>query len=428
MQHTHETAHAPLDQSMTNADTSTTPKDEAHDHADATSRAAAPVPRRWTRRHRVIAAIGTTLALSGAAFAVIVGDEVPGSAAPATPTVPRMEEGAILIPTTFRDRAKITTAPATKVALTPVLRVVGTVTFDPSHEAAVGTRLRGFVRKLHKLEGDSVKAGDVLAEIESADLGEAQAQVASLRAQGLAAQRNASRERDLAEKRLTTARELEVAEAELGAHKALLGAAQQRVTALGGSGAGPFGVFLLKAPIDGTVVERRVSAGQSVEEHLVAFRVVDLDHLWVELSVFEQRLRDVAKGDRVHIHPLANPKNEIHGKVAYVGDQLDLDTRSAVVRVEIDNRERKIRPGQSVTAELFSSAPASQHLVIPSEALTFVDGKPSVFVAISPERIVPRNVELGPADETLQAITKGLEEGEMVVTTGVFALKSELFR
>ncbi|MFO0592514.1 MAG: efflux RND transporter periplasmic adaptor subunit [Polyangiaceae bacterium] len=375
-----------------------------------------------------MAAITGAVALAGAGFAVLVGNEEPAPAAPATVTVPRMEDGVIVIPTAFLARAKITTAPVTKAALAPVVRVVGTVSFDPSHEAAVGTRLRGFVRKLHKLEGDSVQAGDVLAEIESADLGEAQAQVASLRAQGLAAERNAKRERDLSDKRLTTARELEVAEAELGAHKALLGAAQQRVAALGGAGSGPFGVFLLKAPIAGTVVERRVSAGQSVEEHLVAFRVVDLDHLWVELSVFEQRLRDVAKGDRVHIHPLAEPSLEIEGKIAYVGDQIDLDTRSAIVRVEIDNRARKIRPGQSVTAELFSSAPASEHITIPSSAVTFVDGKPSVFVALAPDRIVPRAVELGPADETRQAITKGLAEGDVVVTDGVFALKSELFR
>ncbi len=405
----------------------TNASDTAVDTPAKTPPMAAPV-RRWSRRHRVAAALGGAVLLAAPAVGVFLGDEEPAPAATAVHMVPRMEEGTIVLPTAFRDRAKIATAPATKAEITPVLRVVGTVSFDPSHEAAVGTRLRGFVRKLHKLEGDAVRAGDVLAEIESADLGEAQAQVASLRAHGLAAQRNATRERELADKRLTTARELEVAEADLGAQRALLGAAQQRVTALGGSASGPFGVFLLRAPIAGTVVERRVSAGQSVEEHLVAFRVVDLDHLWVELSVFEQRLRDVARGDRASIRPLAEPDKEIEGKVAYVGDQIDLDTRSATVRVEIDNRARQLRPGQSVTAEIRSSAPAAQHLTVPAEAVTFVDGKPTVFVATNPERIVPRAVELGPADASRQAITRGLGEGEIVVTTGVFALKSELFR
>lgn len=389
---------------------------------------ASPPGSRWKRRHRVAAALGGAVLLLAPVVGVLIGDAEEAPAATAVAVVPRMDEGTIVVPPAFRERAKIATAPATRATITPVLRVVGTVTFDPSHEAAVGTRLRGFVRKLHKLEGDAVQAGDVLAEIESADLGEAQAQVASLRAQGLAAQRNASRERDLSQKRLTTARELEVAEAELGAQKALLGAAQQRVAALGGSASGPFGVFLLRAPLAGTVVERRVSAGQSVEEHLVAFRVVDLDHLWVELSVFEQRLRDVARGDRVVIRPLAEPDKEIEGKVAYVGDQIDLDTRSAAVRVEIDNRARQLRPGQSVTAEIRSSAPSAQHLTVPAEALTFVDGRPTVFVATDAERVVPRAVELGPADTTRQAITRGLTEGEQVVTAGVFALKSELFR
>ncbi len=98
------------------------------------------------------------------------------------------------------------------------------------------------------------------------------------------------------------------------------------------------------------------------------------------------------------------------------------------MRVQIDNTARKLRPGQSVTAEIRSSAPAAEHLTVPSESVTFVDGKPTVFVATGGDRVVPRAVELGPSDATRQAISKGLTEGEQIVTQGVFALKSELFR
>lgn len=410
-------AHAPL------APLAPPPDAAAHEEAGA----ARGSPARAARRRRLGAIAVGAAVLAGVLVGVIVGREDPAPVAHAAVEVPHVEGDAIVLPKGFRERVGIEIAPVARESLAPVLRVVGTATLDPAHVAAAGTRLRGMVRKLHKLEGDAVKAGDLLAEIESADLGEAQASVAALRAHRQAAERNAKRERGLAEQKLTTARELEVAEAELKEQRALLSAAQQRVAALGGAG-GPFGVYMLRAPIDGTVVERHVSAGQSVDQDLVAFRVADLDHLWVELSVFERRLHEVQRGDRVAIRPLADPSDAIEGRVAYVGDQIDLDTRSAMVRIEIDNHERKLRPGQSVTAEIRSSAPAKPQVTVPQQAITFVDGKATVFVAVADDRIVPRPVELGAGDGARQAVVEGLSEGDRIVTKGVFALKSELFR
>ena len=59
------------------------------------------------------------------------------------------------------------------------------------------------------------------------------------------------------------------------------------------------GTVLLRSPLEGTVVERHVHAGQSVDSHLVAFRVANLDHLWVDLQVFESNLEAIRKGDPV---------------------------------------------------------------------------------------------------------------------------------
>lgn len=381
-----------------------------------------------TRRRRLGALFAGAAVIAGALVGLLVGREDPAPAAHAAAEVPHVEGDTIVLPAGFRERAGIEIQEVTRASLTPVLRVVGTVSLDPAHVAAAGTRLRGMVRKLHKLEGDTVKAGDLLAEIESADLGEAQASVSALRAHRLAAERNAKRERELSEQKLTTARELEMAEAELKEQRALLTAAEQRVTAFGGGHGGPFGVYMLRAPIDGTVVERHVSAGQSVEDHLVAFRVADLDHLWVELSVFERRLHEVKRDDRVVIRPLADPEVEIGGRVAYVGDQIDLDTRSAVVRIQIDDHERRLRPGQSVTAEIQGSAPATPRITVPHEAITFVDGRATAFVAVADDKIVPRPIELGATDGVRQAVVGGLKDGDKVVVKGVFALKSELFR
>jgi cobalt-zinc-cadmium efflux system membrane fusion protein len=396
------------------------PKSEHPRSAPATTKPRAPK----------IALAVAAVAIAGAAVATVALRSAGGAPKepPSAPDVPRAEGAAILFSKGFRERAGVKTAALRSAPLTPVIKVNGTVTFDPQHVAAVGTRIRGLVRKLGRIEGDAVVEGEVLAEIESAELGDAQASVTMIHAQKKAAELNATREIDLAGRKLSTAREAEVAQASLDEHKAMLGAAHQRVAALGGATAGPFGVYLLRAPLTGTVVERHIAAGQSVEGNLVAYQVADLDHLWIELAVFESNLAAIRRDDAVEVRPLATPEASIRGKVAYVGDEIDQTTRSATVRIKVDNTPRLLRPGQAVTARLHASGPARSALLLPTSAVTFVDGKPTVFVESGEGRVVPTPVVLGATNGDEQEIASGLAEGAIVVSEGVFALKSELYR
>jgi cobalt-zinc-cadmium efflux system membrane fusion protein len=348
--------------------------------------------------------------------------------APAKRDVPYLEGKAIAFSPGFRDRAGIKTVTVGRVPLTPVVKVVGTVSFDPEHVSAVGTRIRGFVRRVHKVEGDAVEKNEILAEIESAELGQAQADVAVAVANKRAADLNNKREEDLAAKNLTTAREAEVAKATLDQQAAMLNAARQRVAALGGDGAGQFGVYFVRAPLKGTVVERHVAAGQSVEGNLIAMRVANLDQLWIELSVFERDIGAIRTHDTVEIITGAEGSQRIQGRVAHVGEVISLETRSADVRVEVDNKTRALRPGQSVRAAIHASGPARVVLSVPQSAITYVDGKATVFVAESDTRVVPTEVKLGGTDGSNQEILEGVKDGAVVVSDGVFALKSELFR
>ncbi len=390
-----------------------------------------PAPRAVTTRagarRIVIGAVVAALSIT-AVVLVVRGSDKKAEAPSVAPDVPHVEGRAIVLTKGFRERTGIKTVPIKRAPLSPAVKVVGMVTFDPEHVAAVGTRIKGLVRKLAKIEGDSVKAGEVLGEIESAELAQAQASVAMIEAQRKAAAINATRERDLAKRKLSTEREAEVAEASLAEYRAMLSAAQQKTAALGGSANGGFGIRTLHAPIEGTIVERHVSAGQFVDDNVVAFRVANLDHLWVELAVFERHLDVIKKGDKVEVRPLSNTSLAIEGKVAHVGQEIDRSTRSAAIRIKVPNHEGKLRPGQSVNAIIRASAPAREALVVPVQAVTYVDGKPTLFVAETEDRILPTPVVLGASDGTYQEITDGIAEGVTVVSEGVFALKSELFR
>lgn len=378
----------------------------------------------------IVAALLAALAIAGA----IVVRSRAHPAISAKTDVPTMDGSAVVLPQGFKERLGLKTAPVRELPLTPVVKVAGTVSFDPRYVAAVGARLKGLVRNVARFEGDLVKRGELLAQIDSPELGAAQANVLVYRAQRHAAELNLKREEDLASRGLTTAREVEVSAATLEEFRSKLVAAEQQVSALAGgefreNRSGPLGIHELRSPLGGTVVERHLSPGQSVDGDLVAFRVADLDHLWAELAVFERNIGNLHKGDRVELTPLTNAADTIEGQVAYVGEQIDPATRTAAVRVEVDNRSRKLRPGQAVTARIHLSGSNLRPVaLVPNGAVTFVDGKPTVFVAETELRLVATPVELGESDGTDQQIVSGLAAGKSVVIEGVFALKSELFR
>jgi cobalt-zinc-cadmium efflux system membrane fusion protein len=395
-------------------------------HAHTAELRGQPQPARWSRRRTPLLIVALVIAAGAfaGAFAVARDDD----AAPASPAsdLPRKVGGALEVSPSFRELAGIETVVVSRGPLTPLVKVVGTATFDPTHVAAVGTRASGIVTKVFHVEGDFVQKGDVLAEIESPTLATAQAELRVATAKKRAAMLNEDREERLFEKQLTTAREYEQAVAALSEEQALASAAADRVKTLGGGGA--MGLSQLRAPVAGLVAERSVAPGQSVGPSLVAFRVGDLDQLWVLLRVFEGHVQLMRVGDEAVIRTLSDPPKEIHGKVAHVGSVIDPATRTADVRVEVSNEERVLRAGQAVEATTRASGPAHVALSVPTTALTYVDGAPTVFVAETPTRFVVRKVELGLDGGDRVEIVKGVSEGEAVVSRSVLALKSELFR
>lgn len=227
---------------------------------------------------------------------------------------------------------------------------------------------------------------------------------------------------------MTTRRDLEAAQAVLAEQRAVNAASRQRVAALVRGDDLPMGVYALRSPLQGTVIERHVHAGQSVEQDSMAFRIADLRHLWVELQVGDRFLHAVHKGDAVDIRPLSAAHLLEKGEIAYVGDTVDAATGMATVRVHVDNSDRQLRPGQSVTAIIRVGASETAVVQVPHAAIVSVDGKPHVFVERGPGRVQPQPITLGSDDGSKREVLSGLKAGDRVVVAGAFALKSELFR
>jgi membrane fusion protein, heavy metal efflux system len=353
------------------------------------------------------------------------------------PAAAATEGNKVMLSDELAKRANIKTAPVDKQALHPTLRLVGSVNFDGNEVADVGARIESRVARMMVTVGDEVKAGQSLVEIDSNEIGGALAALLGARANLIAAEITEKRETDLAKQQLSTEAVVERARAEARALRAELNGATQRLLAMGFTAdelarieAGHPGArkITLRAPIDGEVVKRNAVLGQVVGPTQPILQIADLDHLWVELDVFERDLGHVADGDNAEIESESHPGKVFRGRVTHVAATVDLNTRTAHVRVAVENPERLLRPGQFVHARLSTAGDTRPVLGVARSAVLQVEGETTVFVAEGPNTYRARPVELGVSAGDWVEITRGLVEGDVVVTAGAFVLKSELLR
>lgn len=318
-----------------------------------------------------------------------------------------------------------------------VLDLVGTVEFDERRVADVGGRIEGRIVQMLVSVGDSVEEGQAVAQIESPELGEAMADLLAARARLAAARTGAARETTLRQRQLTTAVSVEDATAAVGALDAEVRGAEQRLLALGlgpaelrriEQGGAPPRRVSLRAPIAGEVIERFAHLGQVVSATQPILRVADLSSVWVTLEVYERDLSRVQVDDEVEILSEAYPGDSFAGRVSYLDALIDDRTRSAGVRIVVDNEDRRLRPGHFVHALLTSAGDVRPAIMLPRRSIVQVDGQSTVFVETGELEFEPRAVELGAARADRVEVLAGLAAGERVVTEGAFALKSEMQR
>jgi cobalt-zinc-cadmium efflux system membrane fusion protein len=336
-----------------------------------------------------------------------------------------------------RARNPVKVAPAELAKVSGDIQVVGTVTFHEDHFAVVGPLVTGRISKLVAGVGDQVKRGQVMAEIESSEVGQARAEFVSAQARYAAADANLKRESDLAEKKISSSRERELAHAQWVTEQAGVRAAVMRLRAIGLTPADVEaaahhdlgGKVQIRAPISGTVIERKVTLGEAVERATDAFKIADTSHVWVTLDLYEKDLARVRVGQEVETRTDARPGEVFHGRVAFIVPVIDPATRTAKVRLEFPNPKGVLSAGQLVTARIVGDSKGSMTdvLVVPRSAVEQVEGKTAVFIQRG-EGFERRNVVTGASGGDKIEIRQGLTQGDVVAVDGAFLLKSELLR
>jgi membrane fusion protein, heavy metal efflux system len=297
------------------------------------------------------------------------------------------------------------------------------VSFDERQVARVGSPLPGRVVKVVVSIGDDVKKGALLATLAAPDVVGFQTQVAETRGARLLAERTAERTRTLMKAGAGSEAEAQAAETALEQAKLEEKRANQAMGALGGVlGAG---MFEVRSPIAGTVVERPVSVGSQVtldQERPVAV-VADLSHIWVLADVYEQDLPNVAVGDVAEVHVLSLPDRTFTGKVTDIGKVIDPLTRATRARIELTNDDRALRPGMFAQAQATGLAKGAAE--IPTSAILARRDQFFVFVRRSDGAYEQREVKLGEQHGQHVMVLSGLEPGVPVVTEGAILLDVE---
>jgi cobalt-zinc-cadmium efflux system membrane fusion protein len=327
---------------------------------------------------------------------------------------------------------RITTASVEARKAGENVTMLGELRVNEDVYAEVGAPIAARVLRILTSPGEIVRPGQMLAELQSIELGKARAEYLATKARRDLAQRSLQRKRSLATERIVPQRELQEAEAEAAAAEATLRAAHAALQALGAaadnrdaSGDTDTSRFPLRSPIGGTIIERSVVLGQVADPAHSLFRIADLSQLWLIVHAFERDAVRVQVGTAARATFPALPGRAFSGTVRLVGNQVDLASRTIPIRIELTNPEGLLRPGMSAAASVPLEAEAGIILAVPAATLQRLQEGWVVFLPRGEDQFEIRPVGRGRNLGGEVEVITGLQAGETVVVEGAFLLKGE---
>jgi RND family efflux transporter MFP subunit len=310
--------------------------------------------------------------------------------------------------------AGVATARVQQASLSRVIRAVGTLGMDETRLTHIAARVAGRLDRLYlNFTGESVRRGSPIYAIYSPDL------VASGREYALALE-NLSRARaggdagyiDSAESLVKAAR----------ARLSLWGLDRDQLDRIARTRQTEVDL-VVRSPVSGTVLEKKVVQGQYVTEGQDLYLLADLSNLWLSARIYEQELGGVKVGQEASATFPAYPGREFRGRIRFIDPVLDPATRTVGVRIELPNQGGLLKPGMFANAAL--QAGLGRGLAIPKSAVLDTGVRQVVYVRLGPNRFAGRQVRLGPSAGDLVQVVQGLAEGEEVVTSANFLIDSQ---
>jgi len=311
-----------------------------------------------------------------------------------------------------------------------------TATIRPNQEriARVAPRIEGRVAATSAKLGDVVRAGQTLATLDSLTLGEASSALIQAQSAHRLAEADFKRAEALNADEIIPRREYLRAKSEHERAETALRAAEDKLRLLGvspKSGGLVESTFPIVAPFAGTVIEKKATVGQLANPSEPLFVLADLSKLWIEANLNENQLAKVRPGASATVTVAAYPGERFVGHVTYVASTLDKESRTIPARIEVDNKDGRLKPEMFATATIDTNGTAAaqkgEALTVPDEAIVLMQGQPTVFV-FEHGGFEARAIELGEKIEGRTVIKSGLAAGDQIVAAGTYALKARLLK
>jgi Cu(I)/Ag(I) efflux system membrane fusion protein len=321
--------------------------------------------------------------------------------------------GAVKISTAKVQKLGVRSVSAERRVLDAVVRATGRVEVDERRLTTITPKFEGYVEKLYvNATGQYVGRGAPLFEAYSPELLATQREHA-IAAQGLAQVKGADEAtvagmKRLADSALERLRNWDVTDEQIA--RLAAGGAPQRA-------------LVFRAPASGHVIERRATQGMRFMPGEMLYQIADLSTVWVIADVFEQDIGRVRAGQRARVLLDAYPGQAFEGRVTYVYPTLKPETRSAQIRIELGNRDGRVKPAMYAQVELPSAGAAV--LAVPNSAVIDSGNRRVVLIDQGEGRFEPRDVKLGARGDDYVAVTDGLKEGDRVVVSANFLIDAE---
>ena len=343
------------------------------------------------------------------------------------PAPARVEKDAVIFERSSPQIASLPTALAVPRRDT-VVRFSGRLVWNEDRTVRVFSPYAGRVVSIAARPGERVSPGQTLAVLAAPELGLVQSEARKAEQDYALAQKNLARVQELHEAGVTPAKDLQAAQADFARSAAERSRTQEKLK-LYGKGAEIVDQRLeLRTPIAGVVVERNINPGQELRPDAQAdrplFVVSDPTRLWFVLDVAEKDLRDVRTGDRVQLASASLGEDRVEGRVAYIADGVDPQTRTVKVRGIVEKSDPRLKAEMFVNAEL--RVPSASGLLVPARAVYLRGEQYFAFVDAGDGRYVRRALKVGPATDGQQVVFEGLAPDEKVVVDGNLLLEKIL--
>lgn len=308
----------------------------------------------------------------------------------------------IEVPLEQQTRIGLKTTIVQKKLVAHTIRTVGTVAADERAEAHVHSKLNGWIETIYAdYIGKEVKKGGPLFDLYGPELVATQEEYIS-----------ASKQSGIGQ---------ELARAALDRLK-LWGVPQREIDRLKKTKKASRTISF-ESPISGFIITKSAIQGMYITPGMELYRIADLSKVWILVTLYEYDVAIIKVGDLAEVQLPYDAKLNFNAKISYISPEIEVETRTAKARIEVDNKSKKFKPGMYVNVILKKEL--GQAIIIPEGAVLDTGLRKIVFVKTGLARFEPREIKAGPRVENQFVVLSGLNVGEEVVTSAHFFIDAE---